>query len=896
MSEYEVDAKPKIIVKRKRKPLTCGMIALYSIVGVIACGCFAVIMLALLGPTIASIVFAPEIVYVEPDVGIHVEPIPVAYQLPVTLAQGVIFTNVSAFQVASHAVDISIEANVADVWHEMMITNHGEQAIDGVFIVPLPTEASLRSLRVTIDGEPAEITPFTIQEGRQRLQTLAHEYDDFTLLAFTDMPFVEVDVFPFTSSHTISINYQHTLDQINGLLALDIPLAFPVSMKRTIGEFSIEVQAVDALPIRNIYPATVDLAVTQADPTTFTAITSLANYQPARNLALFYAPSNAAITANVLTYRERDEEDGYFVLLAEPAPVPEDEIVPKDVMLVLDQSGSMSGVKWEQAQDAARFVLQQLNPADRFFVTTFSSSHSVYDNRLATESSADDAINWIDGRVADGGTNINDALLETLKFASVERPTTLIFMTDGQATEGETNIQNILNNLRRAVPQNVRIFVFGVGDDVNTFLLDSIAQEFRGATGYVRQNETIDAEIANLFARISSPVLTNVSLDFGDAIAGDFVPGGAVPDLYAGQNFILVGRYRAGGDGMSITLSGNANGDNQTYTFDHLTFQSERGGHDFVMRLWAARRIGEMMNIVRLGEENPEFANSIVRLSLRYGIFTSYTDFLIEQGDVFTTAGQATANTQMISNISDLQTNQTGSAAVDTADMLNRLSSSVNAAATQSYGSSYSSGSYGSFYRQQTIQITPTPLPETDMSGVRITVASLSEAMPSDTDIVEDYVLSLDARGFAQVRAFLPQDARYDDVDDLPVLISDLMNAYGIERGIEIYNEIFDLYLPLVPAADALVDGVYRIAPPPLAYRPSLQSVREKTYLLQENTYTDTTYEPDTLPLTSLAIGSQEYDELITDDPNILPYLSVGTPLIIVWDDTAYEIKDQENP
>lgn len=872
--------------KGKRQKRSCRRTLVYLTLGFFLCSGVLCAALVIIGPTL----FAPEPIYVDPDFTLDVQPIDVTYRLPESSAYGGIFENGFYFQVDNHTVSVDIENGIAAVNHSLTITNTDSNVVDGVFIIPLPSEQTIDNVVVEINDMQADVTPYSMNDGQERLQSLASEYRDLSLLAYSNTPFVEVDVFPLLGTKNITVSYTHETEQINGLIALNIPLAFPVTVEHPVGQFSLTVNASDELPLRNIYPASLDLAITQTEETSFTGTTDLSSYTPPQNLELYYAPSDAEITTNVITYRESLDDDGYFVLLAEAAPIPENQVVARDILLVLDQSGSMSGVKWQQAQAAANFVLERLNPNDRFFVMTFSGSRAIFDNTLSSADTAQDAIGWVNNRDANGGTNINDALLETLRYVDPERSTTVLFMTDGQATEGVTDTSSILNNLQDAVTPNVRIFVFGVGDHVNTTLLDSIAREYGGETGYVRQNETIDEEISNLYAQISSPALTNLSIDFGEAVAGDFVPTRELSDLYAGQSMILVGRYRQGGDDITITLTGESSSGVETYTFDNLVFQEERGDRPFITQLWAARRVGNMLNTVRLGDNNSELTDSIVALSLRYGVITPYTQFLLEQSNVLSVSGREDANNQMALNLTNLQQNQTGATAVDSADLLNNLSSSRNYVATSS-GSRFSGfSSSGSYYRQEIIRHTPTPLPDIYWSGVLITF----EQQASETNnevIVMQYVMSLDEEAFERAMFRLQDTVDVTSPMDLPVLIGDLVNTYGIERGISIYNAVFGAYLPIVAVDEALIEGNYEVTALPYITPQPLRAIAEKVFILQDGVYLDTTYDPEMTVTETIIFGSNEYDLLIVNQPELLPYLSVGLPLIIRWDDTVFEFR-----
>jgi Ca-activated chloride channel family protein len=346
--------------------------------------------------------------------------------------------------------------------------------------------------------------------------------------------------------------------------------------------------------------------------------------------------------------------------------VPDDRVVAKDVIVVLDQSGSMQGEKWDQAREAAAYILEHLNPADRFNLILFSTGWRDYSRSLESRDSARGAVDWINTQYAEGGTDINAALLAALDRADVERPTTVLFLTDGLATEGEIEADVILDNLHAAARPNVSIFAFGVGDDVDTFLLDSIVRDHHGASTYVRPGQRINEEVASLYNKISAPVLTDISLDFGGVTVEDSYPG-TLPDLFAGEQLTIVGRYRGEAENISVTLSGTVSGQRQTFTYSGLDFPGRAGGEPFIARLWATRRIGDLLNSIRLNGENDELVQSIVSLSVRYGIITPYTSFLIEEDDILSQAGRDRAVQQFGQAAETLADNVTGASAVDAA-------------------------------------------------------------------------------------------------------------------------------------------------------------------------------------------------------------------------------------
>jgi Ca-activated chloride channel family protein len=188
------------------------------------------------------------------------------------------------------------------------------------------------------------------------------------------------------------------------------------------------------------------------------------------------------------------------------------------------------------------------------------------------------------------------------------------------------------------------LFSFGVGDDVNTELLDTLAEDNRGLVSYVRPDERIDEEVSSLYAKIQTPVLTDLEIDFGDVLVEELYPP-EIPDLFAGSQLLLTGRYRlpSGASGREeIKLTGKVGSLIKTYeyqvNFDPDVLSPE--GHSFIPRLWAARKIGYLLGQIRHQGENAEWVEAVIQLSLQYGIITPYTSFLIEEEELFYSEGR----------------------------------------------------------------------------------------------------------------------------------------------------------------------------------------------------------------------------------------------------------------
>jgi Ca-activated chloride channel family protein len=291
----------------------------------------------------------------------------------------------------------------------------------------------------------------------------------------------------------------------------------------------------------------------------------------------------------------------------------------------------MSGEKIDKAKAALRFGVESLSDRDRFNVISFSGEEHLMKGSLveATRDAKQEARTFIDRLQAEGGTNINDSLVAALRqFKETSRPAMIVFLTDGLPTVGTTDIKQINKNVADANRASVRIFSFGVGYDVNTMLLDRLSTENRGTTDYVEPNEDLEVKVSNFFAKVNYPVLSDLKIDLG-GVEADLMYPRTLPDLFKGSQLAIVGRYKNSMNAASVRLTGKVGGREQTFTFAAQAFPSEKTDNPFLPRLWATRRVGYLLEQIRLNGENRELVDEVVALGTRFGIVTPYTSFLV---------------------------------------------------------------------------------------------------------------------------------------------------------------------------------------------------------------------------------------------------------------------------
>jgi len=543
---------------------------------------------------------------------------------------------ITQLEIRSHHVDVSIEDQIAVTHVDQVFYNPNDWAMEGTYVFPIPQDAVVTDFALWIDGEPVQGEVLSAEEARRTYEEIVRQTLDPALLEYVDRGAVQAHIFPIPagSERRIELRYSQVLTAEEGLVRYVYPLNTEKFSTRPLDEVQVSVDLHANQPIRAIYSPSHSIAVSRDGDYDISAGYEAFDVRPDTDFVLYYSIGESQ-AFHLLSHRDPTDPmdpDGFFMLLLAPRPGASTQVVAKDVILVLDRSGSMEGEKFMQAQAALKYILGHLNPEDRFNVISFSTGLETYGRGLRDTSEVNEAIAWVDRQSAVGSTDINRALLEAAALTDHQRPTYLIFLTDGLPTEGVLESEQILNNFAMNASDNLRLFAFGVGYDVDTFLLDSLAQEHHGTTTYVLPGEPLGEILSAFYAKVSMPVLMNLELDFGDLATYDLYPH-PLPDLFAGSQIVVVGRYRAGGR-ADVSLSGTVNGEIQTFYFPDQIFSAEAAfdnPHSAIPHLWATRKIGYLLNQIRLQGPEQELIDQIVHLSIRYGIVTPYTSYLVTE-------------------------------------------------------------------------------------------------------------------------------------------------------------------------------------------------------------------------------------------------------------------------
>jgi len=549
-------------------------------------------------------------------------------------------------EVASVKVQTRINDQVAVTSIEQEFYNPNAARLEGTFIFPVPKGAHLDRFTMEIDGKQVDAELLTADKARRIYEDIVRKMRDPALLEYAGRDVFKVRIFPIepNSRKRISLSYTQLLKSDNGLVGYSLPLSTEKFSCKPTRNLSVKVDVQTKRSLKAIYSPTHTVEIKRDGSNRATAGFEATDVKGETDFALYFAAEKDEVGVNLLTYRVSGE-DGYFLLLASPGLETKDrQVIPKDIVFVLDTSGSMAGKKLEQAKKALQFCVENLNDNDRFELIRFSTEVEPLFDKLveANKQNRDRAETFVDHLRPMGATAIDDALKKALGLQtgrerssedkqSAGRPFAIIFLTDGRPTIGTTDEERIVANVEKENDGRTRIFCFGIGTDVNTHLLDRITEKTRGFSQYVLPEEDIEVKVSGFFSKIKEPVLANPELKFsGDVRVSKLYPS-PLPDLFKGEQLVLVGRYSGQGDSAAV-LEGTVQGGSRKFGYD-VKFPETCSDNDFIPRLWATRRVGYLLDEIRLHGENSELRDEVTELARKYGIVTPYTAYLIMEDE-----------------------------------------------------------------------------------------------------------------------------------------------------------------------------------------------------------------------------------------------------------------------
>lgn len=553
--------------------------------------------------------------------------------------------------------DIAIVEQVATTTLRMTLMNPSSRVQEAEIIAPVPDGAAVKFFQLEGVGSDGGARLLPRDEARRIYEDIVRRMQDPAILEFAGYGFIRSNVFPVPAggTQTITLAYEQLLPADGA--RVDFLLPKTQSLESTGIEWSIDMTVHSTRPIATIYSATHDLAISGAGSTRAVRVNN--PMEPGSFAASIMYADHGGLAASLLAYPDpkvaQDGRGGYFMLLAALPPLDPAErtAIKREVTVVFDRSGSMRGEKIEQAKAAVLQVIEALSPGEYFNIIDYSDNIQTFSPRPVARSDETirQAREYVGNIQAIGGTNIHDALVEALR----QPPTAgtlpvVLFLTDGLPTIGQTRESAIREAAEKGNQHGRRIFTFGVGFDVNAPMLTAIARQSRATSTFVAPEEDVEVKVGSVFADLAGPVLSSPRLTVLAADGSvdtrrtrDLMPA-ELPDIFDGDQLSVLGQY-LGEEPLRVRLEGNFLGAPRSFDF---SFALDRASarHSFVPRLWATRKIGALIEQIRLAGADSglptnrprpvdpkfqELVDEIVRLSTEFGVLTEYTAFLADE-------------------------------------------------------------------------------------------------------------------------------------------------------------------------------------------------------------------------------------------------------------------------
>ena len=577
----------------------------------------------------------------------------------------------NALQRVSSSVRAVVDGRVARFEVQERFRNTGAVIAEGTYLYPLPGEAVFSDFSLFQGERELKGEMMAAEQARSIYEGIVRKLKDPALLTLVGHGLIRAQVFPVQpgETRTVTLRFTQLLAREGDALRVRYAAGDRGEAPVTMG-IEVQREAEFATP----YSPTHQLSEQRRDGVLHLSV----NPPVAGDVELMLPFRRGLLGGTVLTHADPGEP-GYALLFLAPPAAPETAPVGRDLTLVVDISGSMSGEKLEQAKAALRQALDALRPRDRFRLIAFSSGVRQFREGFAAADANEltEARRFVDRLEANGGTNIAGALDAALaEPGNGDRLSMMVFLTDGLPSVGEQAPDRIAAAAAGRIGRS-RIFTVGVGHDVNTYLLDRLATDGRGSSTYVTPGADVGDAVGALLGKLSRPALVDLRIVDAPVRFEEQAPA-ALPDLFYGEELVVLARYRGEGQGP-VVIEGSRNGRRERFTIE-ARFDRNVGDNQYVPPLWAARRIGELTRQIRLEGASQELVARVRELGLRYGILTEYTAYLVQEPGVIAAAPPAA----MPLSVAERSRRATGARAFADAKTSAGLSGSANLQASES--------------------------------------------------------------------------------------------------------------------------------------------------------------------------------------------------------------------
>jgi Ca-activated chloride channel family protein len=571
-----------------------------------------------------------------------------------------------------------VKAEISGYISRVVVTQQFEnpfpEKIEAVYTFPLPQNAAVDDMTMTV-GERTIRGKILPREEAQAVYEAAKSAGQVASLLDQERPNI------FTQSVAnilpgeqvkITISYVETLSYVNGAYEFVFPMvvgpryvpgaakqgsqgkgfapdtnqvpdasritprAAPAGM-RSGHDISLEVALDAGLIIDNLDSKTHPTDIQRPDAHSARLRLKDSATIPNKDFVLRYDVAGQAIQDALLTHRS--DKGGFFTLILQPPDrVTAQDVTPKELVFVLDTSGSMQGFPIEKAKETMKLALDSLYPSDTFNLITFAGDTRILFPKPvpATRANLNRAQAFLRASTGEGGTEMMTAIKAALAPSDDQSHVRIVcFMTDGYVG----NDMEIISEVQKH--QNARVFSFGIGGSVNRYLLDKMADAGRGEVEYVGLDDDGSAAAKRFHERVRSPLLTDISIEWNNLPVADVYPQ-RIPDLFSAKPVVIKGRYTSAGRG-TIRLKGKMAGSDFVREIP-VEFPETMASHDVLASLWARARVDDLMgqdlNGAQSGTMRQDLKDTITQLGIEYRLMTQFTSFVAVEEMVVTDGGK----------------------------------------------------------------------------------------------------------------------------------------------------------------------------------------------------------------------------------------------------------------
>jgi Ca-activated chloride channel family protein len=543
--------------------------------------------------------------------------------------------------IKSYDATVAIQDQLAVTHVDQVCFNETNTRVEATYIFPLPEGAVITELVYWFNGQRYVASIRERQEAQQAYDQRIRQLIDPALLQYLGNNLFKLNIAPINAQSEVrfEITYVELLPYDFGNVDYRFFLRTTELSPKPLQRVTLEISAETAKEFKAFtspsHGTSTATQIEQLSPSKYRVLFGDENFLPDRDFLLRFETRRAAVDMNVITYSPANSDsfglDSFYALwITPPDSISPETTIPRSIVFTADVSSSMEGERLVQLKQALDSFLDHLQEADRFNIVTFGTNVVTFRQDLVPAGSAEIAAarSFVSGLSALGLTNIDGALKasESLSFSDATA-NMIIFLTDGYPTWGEMRIDAIVDSAAARNRRNIRIFPFGIGEDISKPLLIELARRNGGYPIYVTATDSIALVVADQVNRISKPVLSELAIDMGGLQTYDRYPV-VLSDLFYGSQVLQFGRYTNAGT-FAVTLRGKARLQDVTLT-SQVNFSDITGGHRAVPRLWAKNKIDYLLEQIEILGEQKELVDAIIDLSIRYGILTKYTALYVD--------------------------------------------------------------------------------------------------------------------------------------------------------------------------------------------------------------------------------------------------------------------------